>query len=158
MNQFRNNILNPLKFRIFKLQQLPLAYMAGLKVKELTDDHSKIQIKHNHWTKNPFKSMYFAAQAMAAELSTGLLVMDKVQQLKPKKISMLVLNMEAEFTKKATGTIHFVCQDGHILDEVFQKIINSKEGEIITLNSVGIDEQNDIVSNFKFTWTLKQKV
>lgn len=157
MNTFRKQISNPLKFKAFKLSNLPLAYFAGLKVKTINDSQAQVSIKHNHWTKNPFKSMYFAAQAMAAELSTGLLVMDNVQQAKPRKVSMLVYTMRADFSKKATGKITFTCNDGQSLSNVFDKILNSDEGETIEMKSVGVDEQGDVVSTFYFTWTVKEK-
>jgi hypothetical protein len=47
----------------------------------------------------PFNSMYFAVQAMAAELSTGALVMYQIQK-SGKKISMLVANNKGNFKKK----------------------------------------------------------
>jgi hypothetical protein len=50
-------------------------------------------------------------QGMAAELTTGALVMDKIQQ-SGKNISMLLLNNKASFTKKATGRITFTCNQG----------------------------------------------
>lgn len=157
MSQFRNGVTNNFKFALFKLSKLPLAFFAGLKVKEISDEIAVVQIKHNHWTKNPFKSMYFAAQAMAAELSTGLLVMDKVSQAKPRRISMLVRKMDAEFTKKATGNIQFTCNDGVKLNEAFNKILNSDEGETINMKTIGKDEHGDIVSTFHFLWTVKEK-
>jgi hypothetical protein len=44
----------------------------------------------------------FACLAMAAEMSTGVLAMAHVYKRKP-AISMLVVKMEAEYFKKATG-------------------------------------------------------
>ncbi|MBX2845705.1 MAG: DUF4442 domain-containing protein [Saprospiraceae bacterium] len=157
MSKFRKQLTNSAQFRLFTLSQLPLAFFAGLKVKELTDAKGVVTVKHKHLTKNPFKSMYFAAQAMAAELSTGVLVMDKVQQAKPDRVSMLVFNMEGSFSKKATGLITFTCSDGEKLDAVFDKILNSDQGKVIDLETVGTDEKGDEVSRFKFTWTLKKK-
>ena len=55
--------------------------------------------------------MYFAVQAMAAELTTGALVMMQIKK-SGKKISMLVANNNGNFTKKATGRITFTCLDG----------------------------------------------
>ncbi|KAF5296692.1 hypothetical protein FQR65_LT19802 [Abscondita terminalis] len=57
--------------------------------------------------------MYFAvAQAMAAELSTGALVMREIQR-SGKKVSMLVANNNGTYTKKAVGTITFTCEEAH---------------------------------------------
>ena len=158
MSQFRQSILNPVKFNLFKLKNLPLAFVAGLKINELTDQQAVVSIKHNYFTKNPFRSMYFAAQAMAAELSTGVLVMDAVQQVKPKRISMLVKDMRADFSKKATGRIQFTCTNGKLLQETIEFVLANDEGKTIEMQSVGTDEANDVVSIFTFTWTLKEKV
>jgi len=157
MNSFRKNILHPFKFKLFTLSKLPLAFVAGLRVNDISDSQSVVSIKHNYFTKNPFRSMYFASQAMAAELSTGVLVMDAVQQAKPRNISMLVLNMEADFSKKATGRISFTCKDGAKIDDAIQTVLSTNKGETIELKSVGKNEQNEVVSTFKFTWTLKEK-
>jgi hypothetical protein len=63
--------------------------------------------------------MYFAVQAMAAELSTGALVMYQIQ--KRKKISMLVANNKGVLLK-ATGRITFVCRDGHLINVLFKNL------------------------------------
>ena len=59
--------------------------------------------------------MYFAVQAMAAELTTGALVMYQIKKSK-RNISMLVANNKGNFTKKATGRITFTCNDGHLIE------------------------------------------
>jgi hypothetical protein len=55
--------------------------------------------------------MYFAVQAMAAELTTGVLIMQAIQE-SGQSISMLVLNNKSNFSKKAKGLITFTCEDG----------------------------------------------
>jgi hypothetical protein len=55
--------------------------------------------------------MYFAVQAMAAELSTGALVMFQIKS--GEKIT-LVATIKA-ISQRATGRITFVCKDGHLI-------------------------------------------
>ena len=93
------------KFLFFKL---PSAYFCGVRVKQIEDNKCVVTVKHRWINQNPFNSMYFAVQAMAAELSTGALVMSQIQN-SGKKISMLVANNKSNFSKKATGRITFVC-------------------------------------------------
>lgn len=157
MSNYRKSVTNNFKFGLFKLKDLPLAYMAGLKVTEFTDNKAVVTIKHNYRTKNPFRSMYFGAQAMAAELATGVLVLEQVDRARPQKVSMLVRKMDAQFTKKATGTIEFTCEDGQKLDAVFKKVLSSDEGQVVTLNSVGLNENGDVVSSFAFEWAVRRK-
>lgn len=100
--------------------------------------------------------MYFAVQAMAAELSTGALVMSRIQE-SGKKISMLVMNNNASFTKKATGRIVFQCNDGNLIKEGIEKSIETGKGQTFWMKSVGRNEEGVEVSTFNFEWTIKVK-
>ena len=98
--------------------------------------------------------MFWAVQGMAAELSTGLLLMNEIARSK-RSFSMLVLNNKANFSKKATGRISFSCNQGIQIRETIKKAISSGEPQTIWLNSCGVDSQKDTVSTFSFEWTLK---
>ncbi|MGL4582486.1 MAG: thioesterase, partial [Flavobacterium sp.] len=111
---------------------------------------------HGWKNQNPFKSMYFAVQAMAAELSTGALVMRKIAK-SGEKISMLVANNNSSFTKKATGRIFFTCEDGAVLDDAIKKAIDTGEGVTVWMKSIGRNTDGDQVSVMNFEWTLKVK-
>ena len=100
--------------------------------------------------------MFWAVQGMAAELTTGALVMSKIK-LSGQKMSMLVTNNDATFTKKATGRIQFTCNQGKAIDEAIVKAIASGEGQTIRLNSKGINNEGTEVSDFNFEWSIKVK-
>ena len=97
--------------------------------------------------------MFWAVQGMAAELTTGLLITKRIKESKA-KISMLVLNNTANFSKKATGRITFKCTQGAELNSLMKELIKSGEPKTIWMESVGTDEAGDVVSHFKFEWTL----
>jgi hypothetical protein len=138
------------------LQKLPMALFGRLKVKKLTAEEAIVTIPFSYRTQNPFESVYFAAQAMAAELSTGLLAINTIQASK-RKISMLVFDMNAHFSKKARSKITFTCSDGIKIIEAIEKSIETGEGVTVNVNSVGIDEDGDEVSRFTYVWTFKVK-
>ena len=96
----------PLKVNLFNLIKLPLAYFGGVRVLTITDTEVVVSIKHRWINQNPFKSMFWAAQGMAAEMPTGILMMKAIDDSK-RKVSMLVTRQEALFFKKATGRILF---------------------------------------------------
>ena len=100
--------------------------------------------------------MYFACQAMAAEMSTGLLALGYLDS-RSEKISMLVLDLNGEFKKKAIGKIQFVCEDGVKVSKAIQEAADKDEGVICLMQSKGYDEQGDCVSIFTITWTFKRK-
>lgn len=147
------NVSNINKFLFFKL---PSAYWTGVRMKEVSDVKAITTVKHGWKNQNPFKSMYFAVQAMAAELSTGALVMRKIAQ-SGEKISMLVANNNSSFTKKATGRIFFTCEDGAVLDDAIKKAIETGEGVTVWMKSIGRNTAGDQVSVMNFEWTLKVK-
>ncbi|MFD1063509.1 DUF4442 domain-containing protein [Winogradskyella litorisediminis] len=141
------------KYCMFKL---PAAYFSGVRATYIDDTKCTVRVKHRWINQNPFNSMFWAVQGMAAELTTGALVMQKIQN-SGKKISMLVANNNASFSKKATGKITFECIEGKKLDEAISKAIATKEGQTVWLNAKGVNEDGVEVSNFNFEWTLKVK-
>ncbi|WP_397446322.1 DUF4442 domain-containing protein [Polaribacter sp. R77954] len=146
----------PVKVNFFNLFKLPLAFFGGVRVKSITDNEVVVTIKHRWLNQNPFKSMFWAAQGMAAEMPTGILVMKAIYDSK-RKVSMLVTHQEADFYKKATGRVTFSCKGGNEIREAIQKSIATKEGQQILLTAEGINEDGVVVSTFKFQWSLKVK-
>lgn len=144
------------KLNTFLFFKLPSAFICGVRVKFLSEKECKVSVKHKWINQNPFKSMYFAVQAMAAELATGALVMAKIKA-SGKNISMLVARNEGIFLKKATGIIVFNCEDGFLIDEAIKKTITTGEGQTFWMQTTAKNEQGDIVSQMKFEWTIKLK-
>lgn len=138
------------------LAKLPMAYLAGLRIKAVSPDHAAVTISYKYLNKNPFNSIYFACLSMAAELSTGVLCMMHVYKSNP-AVSMLVVNLEADFTKKAVGKITFTCHDGQMIQEAADRTKQTGEGVTFTATSIGIDEKGDQVAAFRFTWSMKAK-
>ncbi len=148
--------LSPSKLNSFLMLKLPSAWLCGVRVKHLDQTECEVGVKHRWINQNPFNSMYFAVQAMAAELSTGALVMNKIQE-SDKKISMLVAQNKAVFTKKATGKIKFNCYDGHKVQEALDATMATGEGQTFWMKSVGLNEDGVEVAVFEFEWTVKLK-
>ena len=144
------------KINTFTMFKLPSAFICGVRVKYLDDEKCVVSVKHNWLNKNPFRSMFWAVQGMAAELATGALVIKKIRE-SGQSISMLVANNNATFTKKATGRITFACKNGNQLDQVIDQAIATGEGQTIWMSATGVNEQDIVVSTFNFEWTLKLK-
>lgn len=148
--------LTPSKLNKFLLFKLPSAWLTGVRVKNIDAHQCEVAVKHRWINQNPFNSMYFAVQAMAAELSTGAMVIGNIQE-SGRKISMLVAQNKASFTKKATGRINFVCKDGHLISNAIEKTITTGEGQTFWMTSKGTNEDGVVVSTFEFEWTVKLK-
>ncbi len=148
--------IKPAKINTFLLFKLPAAYFTGVRVKSISETSCITSVKHRWINQNPFKSMFWAVQGMAAELSTGALVMSNIEE-SGKSISMLVANNKATFTKKARGRISFVCHDGALIKQAIETTLASGEGQTCWMKSEGKDSKGDVVSVFEFEWTVKVK-
>ena len=144
----------PSKLNAFMFFKLPSAFWSGVRVKSISPEVCEVTVKHRWFNQNPFNSMYFAVQAMAAEFTTGALVMFQIKQSR-KSISMLVAQNKSIFTKKAMGRITFTCNQGGLIKETIQKAIATNEGQTVWLTSTGKNEKGEQVSEMQFEWTIK---
>ena len=138
------------------LFKLPLAYISGMRVQSITNTTAIVRIRHQWINQNPFKSMFWAAQGMAAEMSTGVLVMQEIKKSN-RTVSMLVTRQESEFFKKATGKILFTCSGGKQIKEAIEKSIETNEGQIVRLIASGVNTDGVVVATFQFEWSVKGK-
>jgi len=152
---FRSQVLSPAKLRLFLMQKLPMAWLAGLRLRELTPEHAVVTIRYKYLTQNPFRSVYFACLAMAAEFASGIQAMMHVQAGSP--VSMLVVGMQADFTKKAVGVIYFSCPDGPQIAQAVAESRATGEGRTVVCTSTGVDEAGDVVAVFRLTWSFRAK-
>lgn len=153
---FVQKINSPIRYGFFLATQLPAAFFVGLRLKHIDSINCSIGIRHSWFSKNPFNSMYFAAQAMAAEMSTGLLAFGHLYQ-RSAKVSMLVVKMEVDYLKKGTGKVIFTCNDGQAIENCIQEAIDTKEGKTLECISIGKNEAGEAIAKFKFTWSFKAK-
>lgn len=148
--------IKPSKFNAFTFFKLPAAWWCGVRLRHIDAQKAVTTVKHRWFNQNPFNSMFWAVQGMAAELSTGAMVITQIKN-SGKRISMLVANNNATFTKKALGRITFTCEDGHLINEAIQKTIETGEGQTFWMKSTGVNQDGVAVSTFNFEWTVRIK-
>lgn len=144
------------KINMFTLFKLPSVFFMGVRVKEISETNCVTSVKHRWINQNPFNSLFWAVQGMAAELSTGAMVMGAIKE-SGQHISMLVANNRANFSKKARGRINFTCSDGHLISEAINNTVATGDGQTFWMKSIGKDESGDVVSTFEFEWTVRLK-
>ncbi len=152
----RRQVTNPWLFRLYLLRQLPLAFVAGLRVPELDGRRAVVTVPYGWRTQNPFRSTYFAAQSMAAELSTGALAMIAVKTA-PRPVAMLIVGLEAGFGKKAVSTVAFTCEEGEALARAVAETLASGEPATARVETVGRMADGTEVARFHFTWSFKRR-
>lgn len=72
-------------------------------------------------------------------------------------VSMLVVKMEAEYGKKATGITVFTCEEGLALKAAIEAAVQSGTGQQLTVTTTGRNEKGEEIARFRITWSFKAK-
>lgn len=150
-------IESPARLKLFFIRHLPMAFLAGLRIRSADENHATVSLPYKYLTKNPFRSTYFACQAMAAEFSTGIMCLQALDQF-DSDISLLVVKVEADFLKKATDTVLFTCKDEDSLFRTVEESVRYNDARKVSLQSIGSDSQGNTVAEFTITWSFKPRI
>ena len=153
---FKSIWQNPIGVRAMLWSKLPLAAFAGLRVRRLDDQGCDVALPAGWKTQNPFRSTYFAAQAMAAEMSTGAPALYFIEK-SGVKVSSLVTGLTAKFTKKATSEALFTFANGVEMKAAIDRAIATGEAQIFVAKSVGKQAGGEEIASFEITWSFKAK-
>ena len=92
--------------RYFTLLKLPLVYFSGIRITNINADGVEASVKLKWINQNPFRSMFWAVQGMAAELTRVYCLCVKLNA--KSSVSMLLIETKASFSKKAKGKFVFL--------------------------------------------------
>jgi hypothetical protein len=135
---------------------LPLAAFAGLRVLRLDEQACAVGVPGGWRSQNPFRSTYFAAQAMAAEMSTGAPALVLLSEA-PVSIAMLVVGLRASYSKKLVGRGVFTFEDVAGMRSAILRAAGGEEPQRFTACSTGRDGAGDVVAAFEIDWSFKRR-
>lgn len=153
---FLKILKHPFKFKLFLFTKLPAAYFSGVRVREVDEKRCVASVPYKWLSQNPFRSTYFACLSMAAELSTGALAMAYLYKIDP-PVSMLVVKVDSEYFKKASGRTYFTCEDGELFENAIAETIATGEARSVKARSVGKNKEGDLIAEFYITWSFKAR-
>ena len=154
--RLRRRIQKRLPVTLWLWKTLPLAAFAGLRVTRLDGDGCSVRLPGGWRTQNPFRSTYFGAQAMAAEMSTGAPALVLVADA-PTSVAMLVVGLRATYSKKIVGPSVFTFDGVKGMRAAVGKAAESDEAEVFIARSVGRDDGGDVAAEFEITWSFKRR-
>lgn len=143
------------RMRLFLLSRLPAAWFMGIGVRSCDETRAVVRLPYGWRSQNPFRSIYFAAQCAAGELSTGLLGLSALSGQPP--VSMLVTHVEATFSKKADQVLLFTCEDGAAVAAAVQEALTSGAPVTLRMTSVGRLPDGTEAGRVWITWSFKKK-
>ena len=131
-----------------------MALISGVRITHLDENKSIAVVPYRWRNKNPFQSMYFAVQSMAAELSTAAPVFMALKGV-DKNIAFIIVDLKAEFAKKAQSRVSFTCLDYQKIHQAVAQLDAENDSVAVTVTTTGRDAGGDEVAVFHFTWSLK---
>jgi len=153
-NSFLRLATHPFRLRLFLLAKLPAAYFSGVRLRYVDESKAVVTVPYKWFSTNPFRSTYFACLSMAAEMSTGILAMAHTHDQEP-SVSLLVLKIEGNFHKKATGVTTFTCEEGNRIQQMVSEARSGGKPTQVTVRSVGKNNAGELVADFNITWGFK---
>ena len=154
--RLRRRVLNPWGFRSYLLGRLPLAAFAGLRLRRLDDAGCAVFLPGGWRTRNPFGSTYFAAQAMAAEMSTGAPALVLVRAA-PVSVALILTGISATFTRRIQGGAVFTFEDVAGLRAVIEAVAAGGGMATYTGRSTGRASDGIVAAEFDVTWSFKRR-
>lgn len=156
INYIKKNFTNSFKFRVAMFNMLPMGWLSGMKVRTLDENECSVTVPYKRWNKNPFRSTFWAVLGMAAEMSSGALLVMYTHKQKP-SVAMLVADCRGEFHKKATGITTFTCKDSQKVKAAILETMETGEPVLIPCEMEGYNKANELVAKFQFTWSVKAR-
>ena len=133
-----------------------MALLAGVRLVELNEEKAVATVPFKPRNKNPFKSMYFAVQSMAAELSTAAPALLALKGIDA-NVAFIIVKNEATYSKKAVSKSTFTCQDFNAYESALASLKQKGDSVEVTGRTIGVDEKGEQVSTFSFTWSFKRR-
>jgi hypothetical protein len=155
-DRLRLKLLQPWSFRLYLLGKLPLALAAGLRLERLDYQECVVGLPGGWRTRNPFGSTYFAAQAMAAEMSTGAPAMLFAAGA-PQSVALILVEIRAVFSKRIVGPSHYTFSDLTAMKEAVDRATAQDEPVTFAARSMVRAGDGSIASAFEVTWSFKRR-
>jgi hypothetical protein len=152
----RRQLLGGPAVRLWMWKTLPLAAFAGLRVVQLDERACAVRLPGGWRTQNPFRSTYFAAQAMAAEMSTGAPALVLLRDAAA-SIAMLVVGLRVSYGKKLVGAGVFSFEDVAGMRAAIERAAAGDEPQLFAARSVGRGPNGEVVAEFEISWSFKRR-
>jgi len=124
-----------------------------------TEERCEIRLPLSWRTRNHLGSMYFGALWTGADAAAALTGLKVAQELS-EKISFVFKDARGEFLKRPEADVHFTCEQGREIRQLFEKANASGERENLPVHVVATVPTlfgQDPVARFTLTLSVKKK-
>jgi hypothetical protein len=152
-----STIRRPLALWGFNLAKMPMGLAAGLRLDHIDATSCTVSLPGGWRTQNPFGSMYWAAQGMAAEMATGVHGY-VLTQAAPVPVRMILAGCQGEFTRMCKGRGRFEFKQGDLVRAQLEQTLRTGESVKCETEVIGYDPAGEQVSRWLFTWAFRAKL
>ena len=156
MKTEKHRLLKKIKWQLFLLSKfkIPMIGYTGLKLLDIDDNTSKVQIRLKRRTKNHLNSMYFGALAVGADVAGGIHAFYFANKY-AKKVAFAFKGITCEFLKRAESDCIFISKDGGKVEKAILLSIQTKERVNETTIVSVYNNLNELVATFEMIISVK---
>jgi len=146
--------------RLWSLQNVFLLWLIRPKILELTDDRCIVRVPLNWITRRrDIHAMYLGTLCMGADVAAGLISFKIVNERKV-RVAFIFKDLKAEFLKRAEGDVVFTNNDGHVVQDLLRRALETGERQEATVHvtaTVPSKLGEEPVAKFELTLSVKKK-
>lgn len=144
---------------LFSFTKVPMIWFCRPKLVAISDEKVEVRIPLRRRTRNHLDSMYFGALAIGADVAGGFMAFQKAQKHN-QSISLAFKSVKAEFLKRPEADVHFICQDGALIDAMLDETMATGERVNRTVDIVAMCPSmhgDDPMARFELELSIKAK-
>jgi Domain of unknown function (DUF4442) len=149
-----------MKVRAWSFWNVPLLWIVRPSILQIDENRCEVVIPLNWITRRrDIHAMYFGTLAMGADVAGGLIAFNLIAQRK-EGVSFIFKDFKADFLKRAEGDVHFVNEDGPVVQELLRRTLASGEREEAVVHVTATVPKklgNEPVAKFELTLSLRRR-
>lgn len=136
--------------------RMPLLALSRARLVELNLNEATSFLPFALTNRNPFGSMYFAAQLMAAELACGGLVLLHNENHE-QNFSPIVKHIDVEFMRAGFGDITYHCSQGVKAARMLERALRTGDRVEEVFEIEGTTKADGVITRVAITWSARHK-
>lgn len=149
-----------MKVRAWSFWNVPLLWIVRPSILQIDENRCEVVIPLNWITRRrDIHAMYFGTLAMGADVAGGLIAFNLIAQRKD-RVSFIFKDFKADFLKRAEGDVHFVNEDGPVVQQLLRRTLETGQREEAVVHVTATVPKklgNEPVAKFELTLSLKRR-
>lgn len=149
-----------MKVRAWSFWNVPLLWIVRPSILQIDENRCEVVIPLNWITRRrDIHAMYFGTLAMGADVAGGLIAFNLIARRKD-RVSFIFKDFKADFLKRAEGDVHFVNEDGPVVQQLLRRTLETGQREEAVVHVTATVPKklgNEPVAKFELTLSLKRR-